>query len=674
MGKTILKQCLKRYTYDQDKAQHPAETVRHALSAIKTYPSSLIKDFFCLDNCFCIPQYKIVSSYYVRDKYGLRGSGGKGVIDDQARASCIMEFIERFSCLKYEGWFLKKHKDFVPGEVLSLDCLAKSMNCEQKNEQAALKELSNMDMKWGMGHNLSTLRNTHMPYLLFRAGGSTGRAAGNTLEEAVLQGLCECIERHVGACVQWHKDKYPTIDAGSIKNNIVDVLLEKIENKRIDVLIKDFTEVMHVPAIGAILIDRKDETNIGQAIGVSPDREKALIRALTESVQGVWNDNKIVLKNTTFSYYFNSKKDVDYLFCGECKSWDNVLDIKNQDIKIEIENIIEILKQSNREVTFMNMTDSQLGVPVVWVYLQKASLIYKKPPFLFCLAKLCVENQDYDTALRYLELIAPDSNNDFFSFRIHLNTGICHYNKANYTIALEFLSRSLNIAVSTEEKVDAYFHLGQCYLAMGEYAEAVKELETAQTQEGSSVNILVHLGIGYEGLGKFEEGLRRLQRARAINESGDWLWEINFYEGLCYMGLGNTRQAEARFLESIKIDGGRWNSYNMLGKIYYEEKRYEESEEVLLKAIRHGSSEWSNYNMLGAVYRSKGDSKKAEEFLKEAIRLEPGEWSNYNILGNIYSASGRRKEAEEMYDMALKNNPPPYTCNKIIANIKRLRE
>ncbi|OQA90531.1 MAG: photosystem I assembly protein Ycf3 [Elusimicrobia bacterium ADurb.Bin231] len=854
MKSSILKSCMKKYTYDQDKALLPADTVAYALERMQKYEFPLIKEFVKVDNYFTMPQYRISSSPYVRNKYNIKGANGKGATDIQSKASCVMEFVERFSSAKYDKWIKKKYADFKVYNVMSLTNVVDTFNYKFADKKDVLKEMNHMNLEWGEAYSLTSDSAVFVPKIILGTY-TTGLAAGNTLEEAILQGLCECIERHVGACVQWYQGEYQTIVRDSIENELINKLLDQIEERGIEVLIKDFTGIMHVPAIGVVLIDPKDETNIGQAIGVSPDREKALIRALTESVQGIPGRTEKFLKNMTLSYYFDSLQSAGYLLKGKEIKFENVPDISNNDIKVEIETMVDILKHASREVVFLDLTDAALGIPVVWVYVGGAFLSFTNPPLLFRLGMIDLFEEDYENALKYFNRAESAGINEFYLAFNYYNMGICHQNMNAYVKAIENYRKSLetfppaatgisdvyfnlgtcflllkdyenafpnllkalaqdtdngsiyfNLGVCYEDtgnfekavtnyekaimfgpvmsvglieiylrivicfyklndykgmikylykakdidnsRIEVYFYLGLCsaglqrwnegieyllkflelgpdpgkekicnfhlglccynlrnykecierlvpllnknqdsslqakinlyiglsYLGQELHERAVEYLTYASELDKGDFNLYLHLGISYEGLGDYVKGIEYLKKAREFLSAAKSDWDIEFNLGLCYIGLCDTASAEKHFMEAVKSEPRRWQSYNMLGKIHYERKDYESARNVLLSAIEYVPDEWSNYNMLGVVYRDEGKYELSEQMLLKARDLAPDEWSNYNILGNMYRGQARYGEALDMYTKALNYLKDNIYQKSILEKIRELKQ
>lgn len=116
---------------------------------------------------------------------------------------------------------------------------------------------------------------------------SNGMCAGNTCEEALVQGISEILERYVNKRIVREKIVPP-----SIPRNYVDSLpqiaamVEKIEaSGNFEVILKDCSLNQELPVVGIIFINKDDQTYFVK-FGAHPVFEIAIERTLTELLQG----------------------------------------------------------------------------------------------------------------------------------------------------------------------------------------------------------------------------------------------------------------------------------------------------------------------------------------------------------------------------------------------------
>jgi len=676
MGKIELKSCQKKYTYDQDKAMLPEDTVRIALERIKRFEQPLIDKFYKVENEFNIPIYRIECSKYVPHEYPLfEGTWGKGAIDPQAQASGIMEFIERYSASRYNQWFKEKYKNFDAGTALPMECWGNSLDYSGNDKASLLEDAKDIVFYWGKAYNLTTNEYVFIPKIFYDTC-TTGLSAGNTMEEALLQAMCECIERHVSAHVYRHHGEYPTVDKRTIRNDLILDLIKKIEIHGIEITIKDFSSVTRIPAIGIILTSKSDSKYIvGQSLGVCPDKEKALMRTLTEQVQG--STISKMKPRLAGSDFFNRDKpdEVESLMKGKKVSFVDVADIKRDDIKEEIDSFLRILKNKGFEPLFIDLTHPKLQIPVVWVYLTNAFLIFLTRPLPFTIARASIETGEYGKGIEYL---TRELEKDSDKIPVYYNLGICHYSLKEYEKAASYYEKAYDEAFNSKEYIDKdqggfldhiYSALGNCYMNLERYQKAKDNFEKAKEYEKRNAAIYLNLGLCCFKMEKYREALDNYAKGLELDPFIKEDKLPNMEMGICFLELGNYDKAITYLKNVVKFNTDDWLVYHFLGMAYRGVKEYAKAIESFKKSIKLNAGEWNNYNLLGVTYRDQGEFEKAIESLKEAVKVNLGEWRNYNVLGNIYMKLCVYQDALNMFKKALEFCDDPVYVNKIKNNI-----
>jgi len=132
-------------------------------------------------------------------------------------------------------------------------------------------------------------RLTHIPLQIMQAAyGSNGMVAGNTPEEALVQGISEIFERYV-CTEQFIRRKIipPDIPTQYLrKYPYVFKTIRDIENSGpYRIIMKDCSLGMGFPVAGSVFIDYEHQTHMVK-FGAHPDFEIAMERTLTETFQG----------------------------------------------------------------------------------------------------------------------------------------------------------------------------------------------------------------------------------------------------------------------------------------------------------------------------------------------------------------------------------------------------
>ncbi len=138
-------------------------------------------------------------------------------------------------------------------------------------------------------YNLNTNKISQIPLTMAQYYfGTNGMAAGNTLEEALVQGLCEIIERYVTKEIINQSIIPPTIPDGYLleKHTNIYKIKEQIERKGdYKVIFKDCSLNKGFPVVGLIFIDQGKQEYFVR-FGSHPVLNIALERTLTELFQG----------------------------------------------------------------------------------------------------------------------------------------------------------------------------------------------------------------------------------------------------------------------------------------------------------------------------------------------------------------------------------------------------
>jgi bacteriocin biosynthesis cyclodehydratase domain-containing protein len=239
-------------------------------------------------------------------------SGGKGMTDTQARASALCEALERYSAV-YRG--------YEPSVVSTLTSLGDSAihpnacmlysdeqyrRRTEHNAQGSKYKMvpepfdEDAELQWSPVWSLSRKEFRFLPtsYCYFGFGDhpdslehvgfcipcSNGNAAGNTLEEAILQGVLELVERDSIAIWWYNFLPRPGVDLSTFSEPYFAELQEHYERAGRRLWILDITSDLGIPAFAAI----SSKLNGGELLlgfGCHLDARLGVARALTEANQ-----------------------------------------------------------------------------------------------------------------------------------------------------------------------------------------------------------------------------------------------------------------------------------------------------------------------------------------------------------------------------------------------------
>jgi bacteriocin biosynthesis cyclodehydratase domain-containing protein len=232
------------------------------------------------------------------------GSAGKGSTAEQGEASALMEAIERYSGI-YQGDEIRKTRrftDFPSGDaILPNDVLLFSdaqlrdwMSTNDPHEGPSTPALfdRSAEIEWSPVWSLRDKRFKHLPtsllYFFYRGPGqiyadSNGCAAGNTIEEAIVQGFLELVERDSYAIWWYNRLRRPRVDLGQFNDSYVRDLQTQLTETGRRLWVLDVTSDLGIPSFVAIMHwMHNSQENIEFGSGAHFDTRIALLRALTE--------------------------------------------------------------------------------------------------------------------------------------------------------------------------------------------------------------------------------------------------------------------------------------------------------------------------------------------------------------------------------------------------------
>ncbi len=239
--------------------------------------------------------------------------------------------------------------------------------------------------------------------LLLLGIGSNGMAAGNTIIEAIFQGICEITERWAGAEIFHGLLTPPTISRDILQEyNEEFHAIEEIEkNGDYLVEIKDFSAGKNIPVVGIIIYDTKKE-KYRLNIGSDTSFQIALSRCISEIHQGIADSDQFKASMLTVpkvldqiflddSYIAQEKRERQYALFSKDNSgaFPSTLFGENPSYQVDsktfttcatyeedVLRLISWFKANGRTVYIRDA--SFLGFPTVWVYVPEISVKGKK--------------------------------------------------------------------------------------------------------------------------------------------------------------------------------------------------------------------------------------------------------------------------------------------------------
>jgi ribosomal protein S12 methylthiotransferase accessory factor len=555
--KIVLNDAVKKVTSDQDKVLAPAETVKIFKQKMMQTGLNILEKAVRIDNGrLDIPVY---ISYYGPDARAVtpvRKQMGKGAAPEQAEASAVMEVAERYSFFNFyhspENFFTD-HFSNVKDQALSFDAIARSVH--DIDDGAGRKIFDLLPLRWTQGYHLSQDRPVLIPFdWFYTINEFNGSCAGNCPEEALCQGICEVVERHVSALVSRDKLRVPRIRPDSVDDPVVREMLKKYAAAGISVCISDFTLDTGIPTVGVLAWDpatfpRKSE--IVWTAGTTPGPLKALSRALTETAQlgGDFNTGANYLASGLPK--FKTLEDADYILHPGAEIPLNALpDLSNNNIKIEIQNLLSALSQKRMDVLAVNVTHPRLDVPAYYVMIPGAHFRERAAASslgMFC-AKIAAETHPPVIALSLLEkmeTILPDK------YYLCFYMGTIFQAMDDPQAALEYFHKALDLNPSDQDIPSIYSYIGLCLKAMEKYDQALNALDKARSLDPDRTDVHNLMGFCHFKLKAHEKAIASFKAVLRL-DPGSAIDYANI--GVNYRDMGDRESAIHYFQTALAMD------------------------------------------------------------------------------------------------------------------------
>jgi len=412
-----------KYVDGIPKVKSVDDTLKHVAGIAYSIGVTRVADITHLD-VLRIPNYSAVLPGSIDNIWVY---SGKGPTHKHAKASALMESIERYSALasnfRYDG--NNRVSTGSMNEMIMRHGRGNVLHVDDVVEAVSFNYNDHMPMDFIECYDIMNRNYVYVPAGLiltrydliadksgkvnpFLYSHTNGLAAGNTIEEAIVQGLCEVIERDAvsiaelrSSVLAYHRlksiitrlnsqgikvkdissddyvddpDIYPKVDLTSVENKYARFLISRFEREGIPLLVKDITSDTGIPTFIATSIQwiTDDYAYMAEGHGTHPNKDVALIRAVTEvaqtraaNIQGARDDLRRMRYDVSKSaehrawQFMHSSRKIDY---------SSIPTYEHDDVLDDIEFILSRLRTVGLDkVVVADLTHDRTKVPVVRV-------------------------------------------------------------------------------------------------------------------------------------------------------------------------------------------------------------------------------------------------------------------------------------------------------------------
>jgi ribosomal protein S12 methylthiotransferase accessory factor len=328
-------------------------------------------------------------------------AAGKGVTDVQARASALCEALERYSGMLHgdERRHRATFRELGDSAIHPNSCMLLSDDQYRRRDEwnargqrgyyvpEPFDEAAALD--WTPLWSLTQARTRYLPtaYCYYGAGGelgnrfmianSNGAAAGNTIEEAILQGFLELVERDAVGLWWYNRVRRPAVDLDTFDEPYFRAIRAEYAARGRDLWVLDLTTDLGIPCFAAL--SRRLDHPIDQPIfgfGAHLEPRVGILRAVTEMTQFLtWTTVNLDARNErepddmrdwlltatlAANPYLLPSADVPHTASG----YPNLC---SDDLRDDIQRCQAIVEAKGLEVLVLDQTRADLGLPVARV-------------------------------------------------------------------------------------------------------------------------------------------------------------------------------------------------------------------------------------------------------------------------------------------------------------------
>jgi ribosomal protein S12 methylthiotransferase accessory factor len=554
-----LRDAYKGYTFDQDKIVSPEETVKRFKDRIKSVDLHILEETVRIDNGrLDIPVYFSVCGHDALNIIGTQKQMGKGGTPTQSEASAVMELAERFSFFSFwknpANFRLDTYRN-VKREALSFEAIAKSVHDESGELDRAREIFEDLPLKWTVGCNMTENREMLIPFdWFFAINEFNGPCAGNCVEEAMSQGICELMERHVSSIISREERSVPAIDLGTVTDVLTCELIEKYKKAGIKIFASDFSLNTGIPSVGVLAYDPTtfpDKSEIVWTAGTTPDPQKSLSRALTEVAQLAGDFNSGSNYVASGLPKFRDLKDAAFIMNpGQAVSISSLPNLADDNIRVEVESGIRAIKSMDMDVLSVDVMHPQLQIPAFYTIIPGAHFRERAVGTsvgMFC-AKLIAAFEDTAWSINQLtrmDRLLPDK------YYIKFFLGLAHISRQDPQRAMSYLEEALKLDPKAEDMPSIYCYMGICLRDMEQYEKAISVLEKGAEIDCERTDIHNLMGFCYFKLKEHAKAIEAFHKVLELNPAS----AIDYANiASNYRDMGNRDMAIRFYKFALELD------------------------------------------------------------------------------------------------------------------------
>ncbi len=317
----------------------------------------------------------------------------------------------------------------------------------------------------------------------------------------------------------------------------------------------------------------------------------------------------------------------------------------------------------------------------------------------FLLARAYIEKQDYEEALKHLEVVKMQISK---MPELRLYFGKVYFGLKKYPEAIKYLEEELktnkqsidamillgnsysmnndhqkaieilNNAITLENNnAIAYFHLGMAYLRKGDKSSAVESFKSATNKSKENIEFRFIFGKTMIENNMFSEGIEELKNV--IKKAPDNP-EYRYHLGMGYYLAKSYKAAIAEFLKVNSLDPENESALFYIGKSQQSRKEYEKAIKSFKKCIEKNENNDKALYEIARTYELMEKYDQAIDYYQKTISKNKMASMAYYRLGYIYKGKNNYKKAISFFTQFLQISPEDDLAQEVKDEIFDLNE
>ncbi len=550
----------KGYTSDSDKLCTPGQTVARVKALMAGHGGVLAQSHRTDTGRLGIPVYLSICGPKARHIMPTRKQMGKGASPEQAEASGLMELAERYSYFSFwaeEANFTpatwSQAETLWPGQVMPVAEIIQSVGDTVSEAQA--REI--LDLITWLFHPATRVidgQTVMVPLNWFKKLNEfNGSSAGNCLEESIMQGACELVERHVSAVIDKDMPRLPTIRINDATDPVLAGLVEAFEKNGVLLWLKDFSLGMPVPTVAALAYDPATfpvKSEIVFTAGTASSPAKAAVRAITEIAQLAGDFETGSNYEASGLRKFKELQDIRWVTEGPETALDSLPSLDRPDMLDELIVFAQGLAARGYTLYTVETTHPELGIATNYNFVPGFQFRERTPQASIGLfvGRMLAEEAEPEQAAEGLARLAQITPGQAY---LPFFQGLLALRLDEYGQALDLFTQAEPLHADPEDTALAVFYQAYALTRMEEWAQAEILLCKAIAQSPEVKEFFNLRGVCRFKQANYTQAAGDFESALAL-DSGSAMDLANL--GLCHKFLGHNAAASEFLSKALEMD------------------------------------------------------------------------------------------------------------------------